>query len=166
MTNILDQISYNHWANLTLIHASAKLGTEGLMKIVTSSFPSVRQTLIHMLWAEKLWLERWQSRSFIPTLNSEDYKSFDLIESEIEDLYEKQIKFLKDLKPGDENQNVSYLNFQGERWEYSLQEMIQHLLLHSAYHRGQLVTILRQLGLIPPSTDYLVYVDEKSKMSS
>jgi uncharacterized damage-inducible protein DinB len=55
---------------------------------------------------------------------------------------------------------ISYENARGERWEYSLGHMMQHIVNHSTYHRGQVVTLLRQLGQTPPPTDFLVYFDE------
>jgi uncharacterized damage-inducible protein DinB len=55
---------------------------------------------------------------------------------------------------------LSYENLQGRRWEYSLAHMMQHVVNHSSYHRGQVVTLLRQLGRAPPPTDYLVFFDE------
>jgi uncharacterized damage-inducible protein DinB len=55
---------------------------------------------------------------------------------------------------------LSYENLQGQRWEYPLGHMLQHVVHHSSYHRGQVVTLLRQLGQVPPSTDFLVFFDE------
>ena len=57
---------------------------------------------------------------------------------------------------------VSYENLQGETWEYSLAHMIQHVVNHSTHHRGQVAAYLRQLGRVPPITDFLVYLDEGS----
>ena len=57
-------------------------------------------------------------------------------------------------------ERIAYENYKNERWEYSLARMIQHLVNHSSYHRGQIVTLLRQLGRAPRSTDLLVWIDE------
>jgi uncharacterized damage-inducible protein DinB len=54
---------------------------------------------------------------------------------------------------------MRYANFQGIEWEYSLAEMIHHLVVHSTYHLGQVTTMLRQFGVVPPQTDFLVFVD-------
>ncbi len=51
---------------------------------------------------------------------------------------------------------LSYENLQGERWEYSLGHMLQHVANHSSYHRGQVAMLLRQLGREPPATDFLI----------
>jgi uncharacterized damage-inducible protein DinB len=56
---------------------------------------------------------------------------------------------------------VSYLNLQGQRWEYPLWRQMLHVVNHSTYHRGQLTTMLRQLGAQPAPTDLLVFDDEQ-----
>jgi len=53
----------------------------------------------------------------------------------------------------------SYVNVKGETWPYPLHEMLVHVVNHSTYHRGQVATMLRQLGKTPLSTDYLVLLD-------
>ncbi|PYQ50925.1 MAG: damage-inducible protein DinB, partial [Acidobacteria bacterium] len=57
---------------------------------------------------------------------------------------------------------IAYQNLANQTWEYSLGQMMQHLMNHSTYHRGQIVTMLRQLGAKGVSTDYLLYFDEQS----
>lgn len=55
---------------------------------------------------------------------------------------------------------ISYENLQGQHWEYALTHMMQHVVNHSTYHRGQVVTLLRHLDQTPPTTDCLVYFDQ------
>ena len=69
---------------------------------------------------------------------------------------------LSGMRAGEEERRVSYVNRLGERWEYTLGQMMQHVVIHSAYHRGQVVTLLRQLGATAPTTDYLVYWDTRA----
>jgi uncharacterized damage-inducible protein DinB len=55
---------------------------------------------------------------------------------------------------------VRYVNLQGQTWEYPLWRQMYHLVNHSGYHRGQITTMLRQLGARPAPTDFLVFHDE------
>jgi len=160
MKSLLDFIAYDRWANLRLIHTARDLDRHDFIRPVVSSFPSVQQTLVHIIWAEELWLERWQGRSFVPALDAEKYPTLESVERKIVEIAERQRRFLEGLDPGTEERLVTYRNFRDEEWEYGLAQMVQHMVLHSAYHRGQLVTLLRQLGLTPPNTDYLTFVDE------
>jgi len=161
MKVLIDQIMYNQWANLRLLDRSAELDPKSFKINMDSSFPSVQKTWIHIIWAEELWLNRWQGLSFVSGLNPQDYPNIESIKEKLEELSVKHIQFLKNLESGDEDKNIGYENFQGEKWIYSLRQMVQHMTIHSAYHRGQLVTLLRQLGVKPPCTDYLIYIDDK-----
>jgi uncharacterized damage-inducible protein DinB len=159
MTFLIDQLTYDRWANLRLIDAVSGLDSQVFRETVTSSFPSIRQTLVHILWAEELWLERWQGCSFVQSLDPNEFSTVEMIRRRFEDIHARQITFLKSLHPAAAERIAGYLNFQGQRWEYSLRQMVQHLMVHSAYHRGQLVTLLRQSGVVPPGTDYLQFID-------
>ena len=55
---------------------------------------------------------------------------------------------------------VRYVNLQGESWEYPLWRQMVHVVSHSGYHRGQLATLLRQLGAKPLPTDFLLFHDQ------
>jgi uncharacterized damage-inducible protein DinB len=159
---LLEQLDYDHWANHRLIDAMNDLDSQSFRQKIASSFPSIHQTLVHILWAEELWLERWQGRSFIRSLELEDFPSLSALRTKLHDIHAKQLQFLVGLPAEAADRVVGYVNFRGERWEYTLRQMVLHLTMHSAYHRGQLATLLRQLGRVPPSTDYLVFVDNKS----
>lgn len=162
MNALLEQLNYDRWANSRLIDAMNELDSQSFRQKIARSFPSVHQTVVHILWAEELWLERWQGRSFVPSLDPEDFPSLQIIRIKLHDVHAKQLLFLTGLPADAADRVVGYVNFRGQRWDYTLRQMVQHLIVHSAYHRGQLATLLRQLGLIPPSTDYLVFVDSKS----
>jgi uncharacterized damage-inducible protein DinB len=56
---------------------------------------------------------------------------------------------------------LTYINLRGETWTYPLGQTVHHLLNHQAYHRGQVTTLLRQLGSAAVPVDFLVYMDQK-----
>jgi uncharacterized damage-inducible protein DinB len=55
---------------------------------------------------------------------------------------------------------AEYMNTKGETWRYPLWQQLLHVINHSTYHRGQVTTLLRQVGATPAITDLLVYYDE------
>jgi uncharacterized damage-inducible protein DinB len=57
---------------------------------------------------------------------------------------------------------IAYVNTKGETWRYPLGQMMQHVVNHSSYHRGQITTMLRQLGAEAVSTDFLLFFDKPS----
>ena len=162
MNTLVDQVEYDRWANLQMLDAVSKTRPETLTLQIGSSFPSIHETLVHILWAEELWLQRWQSLSNVPFPDPNNFPTLDALRRKLEEIHEQQIHYLKSLEHASADRVVGYVNFKGQRWEYSLRQMVQHLMVHSAYHRGQIATMLRQMGETPPMTDYLVFVDSKS----
>ena len=151
--------AYNQWANRRLAEAASALPPELLTRDLATSFHSVLGTLQHIAWGEWRWLGRWQGRpSTRPSpLECPDLRSLRLRWVEIE---REQLEFLERLTADDLERPISYENPPGTTWTYTLAEMLQHVVNHSTYHRGQIAAMLRQLGTAPPPTDYLIYFDE------
>jgi uncharacterized damage-inducible protein DinB len=150
---------YNRWANSRLVAAASTLPPALLGRDLTPRHHSAWRTLQHILWGDWLWLGRWQERSpaGLNPLECSDLESLRLRWAEIE---REQVEFLERLNPADLERPVSYENPPGTRWTYPLAAMLQHVVNHSTYHRGQLAAMLRQLGTVPSPTDYLVFLDE------
>lgn len=111
MKSLIDQITYNRWANLCLIEATSELDMERFSLNLTSSFPSIQLTWVHIIWAEELWLERWQGRSFVGESDPNNYPTSDHIKQKIETLSTSQIQFLNGCEPVDKSNKISYKNF-------------------------------------------------------
>ena len=161
---VAQELEYDRWANHHFLDAAARLDSEQFTRVMGSSFTSIRDTLVHMAWAEWLWLQRWQGRSPGEYLNPTDFPALDNVRHYWSAIELQQVTFIESLSAGSEKKRVRYTNFQGVEWEYSLGQMVHHIVNHSSYHRGQLATMLRQLGFVPPQTDYLVYVDTQSPL--
>lgn len=152
---------YNRWANGRLLGAAAALAPELLTRDLGSSYGSVWITLRHILWGEWLWLGRWQART--PAgLDPQTLHDFPALRSRWTEIEQEQLALLDGLTAADLARLLSYDNPPGTSWTYTLGEMIYHVLNHSTYHRGQVAGMLRQLDVTPPTTDYLVYLDERS----
>lgn len=151
--------AYDRWANGRLLDAAAALTHEAFVRDLGASYSSVWETLRHILWSEWIWLGRWTlPRSTGPTpAQCPDLAS---LRARWLDFERVQQEFLQRLTPADLERPVSYENPPGTRWTYTLGQMLQHVVNHSTYHRGQVAAMLRQLGSVPPPTDYLVFFDE------
>ena len=147
------------WPTRVSAQPAAEIGWEALQKRVGGSFGSLHETFVHLLWAEHLWLERWQGISIASTLDGGAYPDPETILAALEKLHAKQMELLRSLPPSAADHVVTYVNFQGQTWRYPLRDMVQHMVVHSAYHRGQAASQFRQLDTTPPQTDYLLYVD-------
>lgn len=151
---------FNRWASERFLDAAAELTPEELGKDMKSSFPSVLATLAHMYGAEWVWLSRWQGESPTTLPGAEDLTSLEAVREGWEALWSDQRAFLAGLSPGDEMRTVRYRLFSGADDTRALGDLMRHVVNHATYHRGQLATLLRELGKTPPSTDYVRYLRE------
>jgi uncharacterized damage-inducible protein DinB len=151
---------YNRWANRRLLAAAAKLPADDFTRDLGASHGSVQGTLVHMLFAEWLFTQRWRGESPKRRFSVEEFPTVDALSARWSELEREQLAFIDSLSDETLAQRVAYLNFQDQRWEYPLAYMIQHTFNHATYHRGQIASFLRQFGEAPPATDFLVYLDE------
>ena len=149
---------YNYWARDRQLEACSKLSEEQVLRPMGNSFSSLRDTLAHLLGAEWIWLERFRGRSpqswpswleEIQTTNS-IRERWATVEAGMRDY----IGSLSDEALG---RDLTYLNTQGVLTTYLLWQALFHLSNHQSYHRGQVTTLLRQLGGAPPQIDFSVY---------
>jgi uncharacterized damage-inducible protein DinB len=163
----LDEIrtlySYDRWATGRLLQASQQLSPAAFTQDLHTSHRSVRGTLVHTLWSEWIWLQRWQGTSPKQVFAEDRFPDVAALQSRWAEIEHDRQDFVAGLTEDRLAGRISYENLQGQRWEYALRHMMQHVLHHSTFHRGQVVTLLRQLGQTPPATDFLVFVDESGR---
>jgi uncharacterized damage-inducible protein DinB len=150
---------FNAWANHRVLEACAPLTPQQLTQPATSSFANVRDTLHHIMGVEWLYYERWHGRyptELLPGERFDDLASFRARWKKIEKALEE---YVGGPGLGDLERKVTYTNMQGKPFSYPLRAMLQHMVNHSTYHRGQVATQLRQIGAKPLSTDLLRYYD-------
>jgi uncharacterized damage-inducible protein DinB len=151
---------YNRWAGRLTLTAARALANDDFLRPTGNSFSSVRDTLAHILGAEWIYLERWQGRSPKALLDPATFPTLQSLESRWETLERDQMQFIEALTPQRLGEELAYINLRGQRYSYPLWQQLVHVVNHSSYHRGQVTTLLRQLGAEAVSTDFLVYYDE------
>lgn len=156
---IRELYEYNRWANHGVLDAASSLTAEQLTEDLRSSFPSVRDTLVHILGAEWVWLSRWRGISPSGLPDSWDLWTFEALRARWSEVERDQWAFVSELREEDVRRIIAYRNTKGEALAGPLGQMLRHVVNHSTYHRGQVTTMLRQLGAKPCATDYLYYFD-------
>src|SRR6266478_6577298 len=154
---------YNKWANRRMLDAASKLTSEQFLADLQSSHRSVRDTLAHTLAAEWIWLERWKGTSPRALLTATDFPTHESLRERWTQVETDYTEFFNRLSDESLETVIAYTNTKGERWEYPLGSMIQHLMNHSTYHRGQVTTMLRQLGAQVMPVDLLVFMDAANR---
>ncbi len=160
IAHVRELYAYNRWADRRTLAAAERLTPEQLTRDCHSSFRSVRDTLAHILGAEWIWLERWHGRSPRALLSAGEFPTVGALRERWAEVEAGQQAFLAALTEGVLRQRIAYINTKGERLEYALWQMLVHVVNHSTYHRGQVTTMLRQIGGAPAATDLLDFYDD------
>jgi uncharacterized damage-inducible protein DinB len=138
------QFNYNEWANREVLNAFRAHGgaTERSLELMA-----------HILSAESLWLERLkqqpQSSPVWPKANLEE------CERRAAEMARLWREYLERITTGDLSETVSYKNSKGEPWESTIMDVLSHVIMHSAYHRGQIASHMRASGQTPAYTDFI-----------
>lgn len=152
-----DLFGYNRWANARMLDACEPLPAEALGRDMGSSFPTVLATLVHILSAEWIWLERWNGRSPSGPPGDWELAGIAPIRATWSAVQADQARFLEALDDERLSATIEYRNTRGEEFAAPLWQLMRHLVNHSTYHRGQVATLLRQLGFPAASTDLVLY---------
>jgi uncharacterized damage-inducible protein DinB len=153
---------FNAWANHRSLEVAAKLTNEQFTKPMGSSFGSVRDTLAHICGAEWIWLERFEGRSPASFPNASDYVDVAILRAKWAEQEGRLLAFVAALKQEDLNRLLEYKTMKFGVYSNPLWQAMQHVVNHGTYHRGQVTTLLRQLGAQPIPTDLMHYYRERA----
>lgn len=135
---------YDDWANRAVAAA---------LEALPAPPPRSLKYMSHIVAAERLWLERLrvekQTYPVWPDFTLEHCKL------EIRGLREQWKSYLASLKEDGLSRALTYRNSKGESWSNSKEDILVHVLMHSAYHRGQIATDMRTAGFTPAYTDFI-----------
>jgi len=163
LTDAKNLFSYTEWANDLAMEAANNLADEHMRRDVGISHKSIFGTLVHMAGAEWIWLERWHGRSPAKAeawslWSPESCADLALLKERWNQLVEQRTRFVSEL---DESKLAAELPFKllsGDPSSMPLVNQMQHVVNHATMHRGQIVGMIRQLGIEPPATDLLFYL--------
>ena len=168
MKEILIQLSaYHYWANQLLLNTIEQLPEEKQKQEVSSSFNSLYKTVLHMWSAESIW---WQRMKLLERINIP-------AETFTGDMKELTMSLLQQNRQWNEwishaqehhlEHVFQYQSLKREQFKQPIYQMLLHLFNHGTYHRGQLVNMLRQIGVEKiPQTDFIVWSRKENRMSS
>ena len=157
---------YNDWANQRSLEGTAQLSDEQFIKPLGSSFPSVRDTLVHICSSEWVWLERCQGRTPAAFPDISHIQTISALRDHWAPQAEQLRTFVWDLRLTDLDRVMEYKTFNFGVYKNPVWQSLQHLANHGTYHRGQITTLLRQLGAKPVLTDLMHFYRQRSSAAS
>ena len=153
--------SYNVWANERIANAVLSQPAELQQKNMVSSFSSLQSTLQHIWYAENIWWQRLLLVENIQPVSNGQY-SMDEIAAGLIDQSKKWFDWVEKSKPHALEHVFAYRNSKKEQFKQPVFQVLMHMFNHATYHRGQIVTMLRQLGVERiPATDFIVFTRSK-----
>jgi len=163
MKELLRQLAaYNLWANQKLSEVVLALPAEKQQEEVPSSFSSAYKTLLHIWDAESIWWQRMKLQEY-PSLPSGQFKGDIKDLSRELNLQDQQwLDWIGNASEAGLDHVFQYYTLKKEAFKQPVYQVAMHVFNHSTYHRGQLVNILRQLGLEKiPQTDLIIWSRKK-----
>ena len=142
--HLLQMISYDNWANRECL---------SVLSAINPAPVKVVRLLAHTLSAQKLWLERLRNEpQSMPVWPTSTIKDCTALAQEMQSAWKN---YFAELPASGLDEKIEYRNSKGEPWSSRVQDVITHVLLHSAYHRGQVALEMRAAGLQPAYTDFI-----------
>lgn len=162
VAQVRELFEYNAWANRRLFEALAAVPTDDYLRDLKSSFGGLHGTLAHIVSAERLWLARWRG-TVGSLLKGSEVGSLAELRTLWDGVEAERTEYLSQLTTPMLDSEIVIKPTTGGQFVHTLRQTLQHAVDHSSYHRGQIVTLMRQVGVKPPSTGLIGFYRERSK---
>jgi uncharacterized damage-inducible protein DinB len=158
---------YDRWANNRVLHAASALSAEAFTRDLGGSFCSVRDTLVHIIGGEWIWLAYWRTPPRSPAeltklrarrdalFNPHAFPDIAAVHLKWSEIEKEQIDFVDQVTNEGLEKMLAF-----RTTHVRLAHLMQHLANHSTYHRGQVALMMRQLASEPAATDFHVFLAE------
>jgi uncharacterized damage-inducible protein DinB len=159
---------YTEWANDLVLDSAQNVPADQLLKDVQISHKSILGTLTHMAGAEWIWLERWHGNSITgpdvwSAWTTEGCRTVPDLRAKWQPIIDKRRAYIARLQDADLSRELGFKRVNGDAYSMPLVHQMQHVVNHATLHRGQVVGLIRQLGVQPPATDLLFYLMSRPK---
>jgi len=158
--DIITLYKYNQWTTAKILNCTANVTQEQF--IAPASFPhgGLRGTLVHALFAEWLWLNRWEGMSLTTRFKPEDFSDFESLRARWMNEEAKLMAFVEGLTDERLNSRFSYHDTKGRPFERILWQAMAHVVNHGTQHKTEAAAMLTELGHSPGDIDMIYYLIE------
>ena len=154
---------YSEWANQRILETAAKANADQFLEEVGVSYSSLRDTLVHIMSSQWMWLMRWTGTSPRSRLEAGDYPDLASIRARWGEIEADSQQFISELTPARLGGVVNYLTIEGEPRSYPLWQLMLQQVNHATQHRSEAAVMLTQFGHSPGDLDFVVYLRLQNK---
>ena len=151
------QLNYSRWASHKLLTYALTIPEEDLTRHIGNSHGSIVKTFQHTYYADRAWLGRFENTGG----GFEDPPPGPSLTDLDRDWWPLLARFEEIARSGDALGVLHYKNLKGQPFERPIWQVVLHVVNHGTYHRGQIASLLRQQGHLPPGTDLIYYYLER-----
>ena len=168
MKQLLQQYSaYNLWANKIISEKISPLPADIIERETVSSFGSIYKTVVHLMDVESIWWQRLKLQEHVEWPGKNFEGNFENLLKELLTLSNQWNEWVLGANELQITHVFGYQNSKKEFFKQPVYEMLLHLFNHQTFHRGQLVTMMRQNGIEKiPATDFIVFSRRKNGYTS
>jgi uncharacterized damage-inducible protein DinB len=157
LEDILTLFQYDEWATKRTVESLSPLSEEQYKRDLKSSHGGIHGTLVHIYSADCLWLERWKGNSNFAHFRPDEIPSLIALNDRWEEYRGSLHAYLVNVTDAKFSAQFSYTDKSGSKRSEPLYQQMLQIINHASYHRGQIVTMLRQLGGKPLATDLILF---------
>lgn len=154
---IRDLYAYDAWATNLVLDAVSALTEEQYKKDLGSSHGGVHGTLTHLYGADRIWLDRILGAEQPRITRPDEVPNLEDMKNRIANYQREMDSFIHGLNDERLQEKFSYKDIRGNPYTTVLWHALTHKVNHASYHRGQIVSFLRQLGAKPVTTDMIAW---------
>jgi uncharacterized damage-inducible protein DinB len=152
---IQELFMFDEWATNRTLESVSALTEEQFKRDLKSSHGGIQGTLVHICAADWIWLERWKGNSPSGLMTIDQIPTLGILKEKWNSYREDIRTFLGTLDDAHFQKTVTYKDTKGNQHSQPLVQQMLHKVNHASYHRGQIVTMIRQLGAKPQNTDLI-----------
>jgi len=156
-TEIMTLFSYDAWATERILEVATALQPEKYAQHLGSSHGGIHGTLVHAVAADRIWLDRLTGKANPAMMSEKELPTIAAVREEWSKWRVEMETYLRTLSDIKLLEPFSHQDTKGNTFNYPLYYVFQHLVNHSTFHRGQVVSMLRQQGAKPVNSDLIYY---------
>ena len=150
---------YNAWANERILSSCAGLTDAQFVAEASASFSSIRDTLVHTMWAQWNWLVRWRGQPNPPRFDPAAYADVAAVRAHWAEIDHETHVFVAQVDDAHLEAICRYVNSRNELMAYPLWQQMLHQVNHGTQHRSEVAVILTECDHSPGGMDFIVYLD-------